>query len=156
MTNYDVIEQTPENIEDIKTLAATKASYNTRLTAIHELSKYKCSQSIDILRRLMTQDKVYAVQEEAFRALQRFGEDVKLPRKKKGHLVKDINKHLERVKNSFKGESFTIEQFTERFKQLYPTEYDIYTFEKKGKMETWINNILANFPNPSPPPKPKA
>ena len=49
MATYDVTEQTPENIEDLKHLAATKTSYNTRLTAIHQLRKYKCRQSIDIL-----------------------------------------------------------------------------------------------------------
>lgn len=153
MANYDVLEQTPENIEDLKKLAANKTSYNNRLTAIHQLRKYKCRQSIDILWRLMMQDKVYAVQEEAFRALQRFGEKVKLPRKKKGHLVKDINKRLERVQKSFKGESFTTEQFKEQFKLLYPTEYDIYSFEKKGKMDIWINNVLASLPSAPPIPQ---
>ena len=56
---------------------------------------------------------------------------VKLPRKKKGHLVKDINKRLEKVNNSFKGVSCTIEEFKDRFKTLYPTEFDIYSFEKR-------------------------
>ena len=155
MASYEIVEQTPENIEELKKLAATKTSYQTRLTAIQQLRKYKCRQSIDILWRLMMQDKVYVVQEEAFRALQRFGEDVKLPRKNKGHLVKDINKRLERVKNSFKGESFTTEEFKEQFKLLYPTEYDIYSFEKKGKMDTWLNNVLASFPSNPPLPAKK-
>lgn len=153
MASYDILEETPENIEELKKLASTKTSYQTRLTAIHQLRKYKCRQSIDILWRLMMQDKVYAVQEEAFRALQRLGETVKLPRKKKGHLIKDINKHLEKVKNSFKGESYTTEQFKDRFKELYPTEFDIYSFEKKGKMDTWINNVLASLPSNPPVPK---
>lgn len=153
MAGYNVVEQTPENIEELKKLAATKTSYQTRLTAIHQLRKYKCRQSIDILWRLMMQDKVYAVQEEAFRALQRFDEKVKLPRKKKGHLVKDINKRLEKVNNSFKGESCTIEEFKDRFKSLYPTEFDIYSFEKKGKMDTWIKNVLASLPSNPPAPK---
>lgn len=53
-----------------------------------QLKKFKCRQSIDILWRLMINDKVYAVQHDAFLALQAFGEDVKLPRKKKGILLK--------------------------------------------------------------------
>lgn len=153
MASYEIVEQTPENIEELKKLAATKTSYQTRLTAIQQLRKYKCRQSIDILWRLMMQDKVYAVQEEAFRALQGLDEKVKLPRKQKGHLVKDINKRLEKVNNSFKSESCTIEQFKERFKDLYPTEYDIYSFEKKGKMDTWIKNVLATLPSNPPVPK---
>lgn len=152
MAKYDVVEQIPKNIEELKKLARTKTSYQTRLTAIHQLRKYKCPQSINILWQLMMRDKVYAVQEEAFRALQRFDEKVKLPRKKKGHLVKGINKLLEKVNNSFKGESCTIEEFKDRFKTLYPTEFDIYSFEKKGKMDTWIKNILASLPSRNPPP----
>ena len=154
MASYDVLEETPENIEELKNLANAKTSYQTRLTSIQQLRKYKCRQSIDILWRLMMQDKVYAVQEEAFRALQRLGGTVKLSRKKKGNLVKDINKRLEKVKNSFKGESYTIEQFKYRFQELYPTEFDIYSFEKKGKMDTWINNVLTSLPSsPSVPKK---
>ena len=70
--------------------------------------------------------------------------------RKKGHLVKDINKRLEKVNNSFKGVSCTIEEFKDRFKTLYPTEFDIYSFEKKGKMDTWLNNVLASFPSNPP------
>ena len=91
-------------------------------------------------------DKVYAVQHDAFLALQAFGEDVKLPRKKKGHLVKDINKKILKTRNSITGESFTIDDFILAFKEKYPEEYDIYTFEKKGKLKEWLENVLNSLP----------
>lgn len=139
-------DKTPENIEALKKQAADKSSYKIRLAAVDELGRYKCRQSIDILWRLMMQDKVYAVQEQSFRKLQVFGEAVKLPRKQKGHLIKDVNKKLEVVERSMPA-SYTQEDFNRKFQELYPEAFDVYTFEKKGKFDTWIQNVLDSLPN---------
>lgn len=138
-------EQTPENIEELKNKAANKSNYQDRISAINSLKKFKCRQSIDILRRLMMNDLVYTVQEEAFRALQAFGEKVTLPRKQKGHLIKDINKKVIAVGNTFNGD-FEIVEFKKRFQQRYPEAYDVYQFEKKNKFEEWIINTLKSAP----------
>ena len=151
MPKYEYSESVPENIEDLKKMAMNKPSYRTRNEAIETLKNYKCRQSIDVLWRLMINDKVYSVQHQAFLALQNFGEDVKLPRKKKGNLVKDINKKLGKVQSSFKEENCTIEEFIEKFKVMYPEEYDIYSYEKAGKMQEWIKNIVQSLPGKKEP-----
>ncbi|WP_163324119.1 HEAT repeat domain-containing protein [Enterobacter hormaechei] len=138
-------EQTPENIDELKKKAGNKNNYHDRLNAINSLKKFKCRQSIDILWRLMMNDLVYTVKEEAFRALQAFGEKVTLPRKKKGHLIKDINKIVIAVGNTFNGD-FEIEEFKRRFQQRHPEAYDVYQFEKKKKFEEWIINTLKSAP----------
>ena len=109
--------EAPTNIEELKKLAGDKTSYKNRKSAVEALGKHKCQQSKDILWRLMINDKVYSVQHAAFLKLQAFGEDVKLPKKKKGHLVKDINKKLGRVRDSLH-EEFTSEEFNEKFKTM--------------------------------------
>lgn len=136
---------TPENIEALKKQASDKTSYKNRLAAVDELGKYKCQQSKDILWRLMINDKVNAVQQRAFRALQAFGEDVKLPAKKKGLLVKDINKKLARVLSSIGG-IYSQETFNPKFQELYPEEFDIYSFEKSAGFQKWIENVLSSIP----------
>ena len=151
MPKYEYSESVPENIEDLKKMAMNKTSYRTRNEAIETLKNYKCRQSIDVLWRLMINDKVYSVQHQAFLALQNFGEDVKLPRKKKGNLVKDINRKLGKVQSSFKEENCTIEEFIEKFKVMYPEEYDIYSYEKAGKMQEWIKNIVQSLPGKKEP-----
>ena len=151
MPKYEYSESVPENIEDLKKMAMNKTSYRTRNEAIETLKNYKCRQSIDVLWRLMINDKVYSVQHQALLALQNFGEDVKLPRKKKGNLVKDINKKLGKVQSSFKEENCTIEEFIEKFKVMYPEEYDIYSYEKAGKMQEWIKNIVQSLPGKKEP-----
>ena len=151
MPKYEYSESVPENIEDLKKMAMNKTSYRTRNEAIDTLKNYKCRQSIDVLWRLMINDKVYSVQHQAFLALQNFGEDVKLPRKKKGNLVKDINKKLGKVQSSFKEENCTIEEFIEKFKVMYPEEYYIYSYEKAGKMQEWIKNIVQSLPGKKEP-----
>ena len=143
MKNYK--EETPPNIEELKSLAADRTSYENRLDAVEQLGNYKCRQSIDILWRRMISDKVYLVQETAFRKLQAFGEDVKLPKKQPGHLVKDINKKLARVKNALP-DVFTPKQFRDKFQQLYPVEFDIYSYEKKHDFDGWIKNVLSSLP----------
>jgi hypothetical protein len=138
-------DKTPENIEALKKKAADKSSYKTRLEVVDELGKYKCRQSIDILWRLMMQDKVYAVQEASFRKLQALGETVKLPRKQKGHLIKDINQKLGVVERSMPA-SYSQADFNKKFQELYPEAFDIYTFEKNGQFESWIQNVLNALP----------
>ena len=101
--NY--LNQTPHNIQEIIKLSRDKSNYKNRIKAIEEFGKYKCRQSIDKLWRLMISDKVHSVQRLAFRQLKLFDEDVKLPRKKKGHLIKDIDKKLIKVHASFKNDT---------------------------------------------------
>lgn len=138
-------EKTPDHIEVLKKKAADKTSYRTRLKAVEELGAFKCRQSIDILWRLMMQDKVYAVQELSFRKLQAFGEAVKLPKKQKGHLVKDINQKLAKVQKSLV-DGFSQLEFNAKFKELYPECFDIYTFEKGSNFDSWIQNVLGSRP----------
>ena len=139
-------DKTPENIEGLKKSAADKSNYQVRLAAVEELGKFKCRQSIDILWRLMIQDKVYAVQELSFRKLQALGETVKLPRKQKGHLIKDINKKLGVVERSMSA-SYSQTDFSTKFQELYPEAFDVYTFEKGAKFDAWIQNVLNSLPN---------
>ncbi|CED57360.1 putative uncharacterized protein [Aliivibrio wodanis] len=137
--------ETPENIEQLKKDAGNKASYKCRFEAVEVLGGFQCQQSTDILFRLMINDKVYAVQELAFRKLQAFGEDVKLPKKKKGHLVKDINKVLGKVRNSLP-DNFSSAEFNDKFQTMYPIEHDIYSFEKRNNFDKWVSDVLKSLP----------
>lgn len=138
-------DKTPGNIEALKKKAADKASYKTRLEAIDELGGYRCQQSKDIIRRLMLNDLVYSVQHRAFLKLQAFGEDVRLPKKKKGHLIKDINKKLDVVERSMPA-SYTQADFNLKLQELYPEAFDVYSFEKGSKFDSWIQNVLDSLP----------
>jgi hypothetical protein len=130
-----------ENIEELKKQASDKTSYKNRLVAVEELGKCNCQQSKDILWRLMINDKVYAVQEMSFRKLQAFGEKVKLP-KKKTSLVKDINKKFAKIYSAVGSES-SASLFKQKFQQLYPEEFDIYSFEKGSGFNKWVENVLS-------------
>ncbi|KGE20072.1 HEAT repeat domain-containing protein [Paenibacillus wynnii] len=143
MSNF--VDETPANIKELVKQAGDKTSWRNRVQAVNELGKWRCQQSKDVLWRLSVNDLVYDVREEAFRKLQAFGEKVFLGKKKKGHIIKDINKKVLRVRDSFKAE-FTIEEFKEKFKQLLPEAYDVYQYEKGEKFEEWINNVLNSAP----------
>lgn len=138
---------TPDNIEELKKQASNKTSYKERLEAVEELGKFKCQQSKDILWRLMINDKVHGVQHRAFLKLQAFGEEVKLPRKKKGHLIKDINKQIEKTLKAIGGE-YSAEVFNQKFKELYPESFDVYSFEKRNEFDKWVQNVINSLPKP--------
>jgi hypothetical protein len=138
-------EETAPNIDELKRMAATKSDANLRLQAVEELGKWKSRQSIDILWRLMINDLVYEVQHASFLRLQAFGEDVKLPRKAKGNLIKQIDKKVEKVLKAINGQ-VTFEEFVEAFQKKLPEEFDVYKHEKKNNFEKWLKNIVTGFP----------
>jgi len=122
------------------------SNYKNRIKSIENFGKYKCQQSIDKLWRLMISDRVYSVQRLAFQKLENFGEDVKLPKKRKGHLIKDINNKLIKVHASFKNDTYTLMDFKIAFKTRYPEAYDVYLYEKKHNFDKWIQQIIDISP----------
>ena len=78
----------------------------------------------------MKTDKIFEVKEAAFRALQNWGEPVKLYKKKKGKTIKSINDKLLVIHNSFNGDSYELTDFKARLKGTYPEVYDVYSYEK--------------------------
>ncbi|WP_291734139.1 HEAT repeat domain-containing protein [Clostridium sp.] len=153
MFDYEIINLIPDNIEELKKKANDKTSYRTRLEAIDELKKYNCQQSRDILTRLALHDLVYEVRIQAFRAAQAMnvtikGQPIRLGKKKKGHLIKDINKKVLKVYNQIiEDESeFKLDKFKELFKNKYPEAYDVYRYEKKDNFDKWIINLINNRP----------
>lgn len=137
-------EETAPNIEDLKKMASNKKDANLRLQSIDELGKWKCRQSIDILWRLMLHDLVYEVQNASFLRLQAFGEDVRLPKKTKGNLIKQIDKKIEKLLKSIDGQ-ITFSEFAVVFKDKMPEEYDVYIHDKKNNFDKWLKNIIYNF-----------
>jgi hypothetical protein len=138
-------EETAPNIDDLKKSAATKSDANLRLQAVEELGKWKSQQSIDILWRLMMNDLVYEVKNAAFLRLQAFGEQVKLPKKAKGNLIKQIDKKIEKILKSIEGQ-INFSEFVEAFQKKLPEEFDVYKHEKKTNFEKWLKNIVGGFP----------
>ena len=136
--NKNFTEKTPSDIDDIIKLSRDKSNYKNRLLSVERFGKYKCRQSLDKLWRLMISDKVFCVQEQAFRKLQDFGENVKLPKKRKGHLIKDINSKLLKVQTSLKSDTYTLTDYKVAFKNKYQEAYDIYQYEKKQKFDERI------------------
>ncbi|WP_392454823.1 HEAT repeat domain-containing protein [Chryseomicrobium aureum] len=138
-------EGIPENIDELKRNAKRQDDWRTRLNAVEELGNWKCRQSIDILWDRMMRDKVYKVQHAAFIKLQSFDEKVKLPKKKKGNLIKDIDKKLSPVKNALP-ENHTFDDFKAALRQKKPEIYDTYEGDKENKFEQWLKNKWQSLP----------
>ena len=93
----------------------------------------------------MMNDLVFPVKEQAFRALQKHGQDVKLPKSKKGKTIKNIEQKIAKIKKLI-GDDFTIEKYKERFLQEEPEAYDVYMFEKGVNFDKWILNTIQTLP----------
>lgn len=147
MPKYPFQNIEPENINELLKLSKDLSDYKNRLEAIKQLSKYKCKKSLQTLYGLMKYDRIFPCKEEAFRALQNFGEDVKLPKKRrrKGKTIKTINEKLLVLHNSFDGNLYSLIDFKVKFQQTYPEIYDVYQFEKKSKFDLFIKNSLKTI-----------
>ena len=134
----------PENYEELKKQANRTSNWRERLDAVEELGNWKNKQVIDILIRIMNNDSVYKVQEAAFRKLKNLGEDVQLPQRKKGELIKDINKVLLRIKKSLP-EGHTFEEFKEKVKKMRLDVYDTYEGDKGADFDNWLEKHVGEI-----------
>lgn len=120
------------------------------MSAVKVLKEYDCRQSKDILTRLVIHDPVSKVKNSAFRGAQALGiskngRPIYLTKGKKGNLVKGINKKLEKVRNSLLEVHF-FDDFKNKFKEIYPTAYDIYE-RNKNNFDGWLKNCESNLPH---------
>lgn len=136
----------PENYEELKKQASRTSNWRERLDAVEELGKWKNKHIVDILMRVMNNDSVYKIQEAAFRQLKKLGEDVQMPPRKKGDLIKDITKILLRIKKSLP-EDHSYEEFKEKLQKMRLDVYDTYEGDKGADFDKWLENMWVSFPN---------
>lgn len=144
MNNSEVKNELPPNYEEVKKSINRTSNWRERLDAVEELGQWKNKQTIDLLKRVMIGDAVYQVQEAAFRKLKDFGEDVQMPPRKKGDLIKGATKILVRIKKSLpEGHSF--EEFKEKVRKMRSDVYDAYEGEKGADFDKWLENTWASL-----------
>lgn len=146
-----LIMEAPVNIDELVKDANCKYCWKTRLSALDELRKYDCKQSRDVITRLALHDKVYKVKEEAFRATQSLnitknGKPILLGKKDTGFNPKDVTKLFLRVKREKKIEEFDLSAFKSGFKNLNPEMFDVLSFDKNNKFDSWIENTFKGLP----------
>lgn len=144
MNNIEAISELPPNYEDLKKSANRMSNWRERLDAVEELGRWKNKQTIDVLMRIMISDPVYKVQEAAFRKLKDFGEDIQLPSRKKGDLIKGTTKILVRIKKSLP-EGHTFEEFKEKLNKMRNDVYDTYEGEKGPDFDKWLESTWASL-----------
>ena len=139
MTNELIKNELPPNYEELKKSANRNSNWKERLEAIEELGQWKHKRTIDVLTHRMINDTVYKVQEAAFNKLEQFGEDVELPPRKKGDLIKDATKVFFRIKKSLPA-GHTYEEFKEKLKNMRLDLYDTYEGDKGADFDKWLEN----------------
>jgi len=142
--NDELKNEVPSNYEQLKTSANRTSNWRVRLAAVEELGLWKNEQTIDVLMHRMNNDTVYKVQEAAFHMLKEFGEDIQLPPRKKGDLIKGATKILVRIKKSLP-ESHTFEEFKEKLKKMRLDVYDTYEGDKGADFDKWLENEWASL-----------
>jgi hypothetical protein len=144
LNNKEAKSELPVNYEELKKAANRTSSWRERLDAIDELGHWKSNQTIDVLKARMSNDPVHKIQKAAFNKLKAFGEDVQLPPKKKGDLVKGATKIFLRIKKSLP-EGHTYEEFKEKLKKMRLDVYDAYEGEKGSDFDTWLNTMWSSL-----------
>jgi hypothetical protein len=142
--NIELNNEVPANFEELKKSANRSSNWRERLDAVEQLGQWNDQQSINILTRILTNDAVYPIQELAYRKLKAFGEDVQLPPRKKGDLVKGAGKVFVRIKKSLpEGHSF--EAFKEKLQKTRTDVYDTYEGDKGADFDKWLETTWASL-----------
>lgn len=144
MDDQDVKGELPSNFEELKKSAHRTSNWRERLDAVEELGQWKNKQTINVLTHIMISDTVYKVQEAAFHKLKEMGEDIQLPSRKKGDLIKGATKILLRIKKSLP-EGHTFEEFIEKLKKMRLDVYDTYEGEKGADFDKWLENTWESL-----------
>ncbi len=145
LKKIEAMSELPENYEELKRQASRKSNWRERLDAVEELGQWKNKKVIDSLMRTMKNDAVYKIQDAAFRNLKKLGEDVQLPPRKKGDLIKDVTKILLRIKKSLP-EGHSYEDFKEKLKKMRLDVYDTYEGDKGTDFDKWLVSMWASEP----------
>jgi hypothetical protein len=139
----EVKQDIPASYEELKA-AANRSSWKERLEAVEALGQHDSQQATDVLLHRLQHDPVYQVQEAAYRKLRERGEDVQLPPRKKGELIKGVGKVLIRIKKSLPaGHSF--EEFKEKLRKTRLDVYDAYEGEKGAEFDSWLEQQWASI-----------
>lgn len=142
MTSKEIKNEIPPNYDELRKSVARASNWRERLAAVEELGRWKHKRTTDMLMHRMNNDTVYKVQEAAFHNLERFGEDVQLPPRKKGELIKDATKVLFRIKKSLPADH-TYEEFKKKLKNMRLDLYDTYEGDKGTDFDKWLEESWA-------------
>jgi len=143
LSNIKEKSELPENYEALKKQASRTSNWRERLDAVEELGYWKNKYVSEILVRIMNNDAVYKVQDAAYRKLKKFGEDVQLPPRKKGELIKGVTKILLRIKKSLP-EGHSYEEFKEKLKKMRLDVYDTYEGDKGADFDKWLEDMWVS------------
>ena len=139
------VEGRPDNLERLLQQAGDLTSYELRVTAVNSLGKYKCDESIAALRDRLLNDSVYDVRETAYLRLARFGIEAERPRKDALHTDPEISKKIGHVVSQLKS-GFSDDKLDNKFKTLYPEEYDLQRYQRKNRFKYWLKNVVKSLP----------
>ena len=132
------------DIEAVNRSLKAAVDYKDRIRAVEILGTINSKKSKDILRNVMLHDPIHSVQNEAFLKLQAFGESVRLPKKNPKHLksANDKIKTVQRLADFMTDR----EAYLQVFVAKYPKDFEVLSYEKRGKLETHIENVIRNMP----------
>ncbi|SFT29395.1 hypothetical protein SAMN05428962_0078 [Paenibacillus sp. BC26] len=142
-TEEEVMEQ-PVSYEELKKAAGRTSNWRERLRAVEELGQLGEEQATLLLKRIAQSDMVHQVQAAAQRVLKELGEEVEVPARKTGELVKGLNKILVRIKKSLP-DGHTYEEFKEKLKKMRSDVYDIYEGDKEADFDQWLESTWASL-----------
>ena len=146
-----ILQETPENINELVKQAGLTSDYKARLSALKELKKYDCKESRDVILRLALYDKVFKVKAEAFKAaktlnIKKNGKALKLGKKNIGYKLEDFIKIFLKIKDDKKMEELDLNLFKKTLKTVDSEMYDVMRFEKGDKFNSWVKTSYNCLP----------
>lgn len=145
------IKKKPDNMKQLMKMADNKVDWKMRMEAVHKMRKYDCEEVRNKLLILALHDRVFIVKKEAYKAA--LSLNVKLPngkplflgKKDTGYKLDDFKKLFGKIKKMCRMEKVDIKEIRMKMKELNPEMYDVMSFEKGSKFDSWIRDIFGKL-----------
>lgn len=79
-------------------------------------------------------------------ALKKNNQPIRLTKKNIGYKPTDFRKIFLRIKKETNMQELDLIQFKEKFEIINPEMFDVMSYEKKGKLDSWIATTFAGLP----------
>lgn len=138
------------SFKELEKMAYDKTNWHNRLEAVRKMKRMKSEKVMNILTDMVFHDRVFAVKKEAYNAALRMGVKVNgkpifLGKKDTGYKLDDFKEIFNIIKKRCHMDNVDVDKIKEEMQKLNPEMYDVMSYEKKGKFNSWIRDIYGTI-----------
>lgn len=140
------------SFKELEKMAHDKTNWKHRLEALREIKRINSEKAISIITEMALHDRVFTVKKEAYKTalkmeIQVNGKPIFLGKKDTGYKLDDFKEIFKVIKKRSHMDKLDVEKVKDEMKEINPEMYDVMSYEKRGKFNSWIRDIYGSIHN---------